>query len=230
MLISELQERLRVVLCERIAGGEITGTELAARAGFQQAHISNFLNQRRGLSVEALDRIMRAMHLEVRDLVPRAAAGAVESGMESVPVVAPEALLHANFASGEIVEQMKFKKNLLRRLRAAMAGPRQSWQRFVLVKADRDAQLAMRPRLQAGALLLVDRHYNSLERYRANEANIYVLKRRAEWRVRYVEVRERQLMLRPESAGCALGFWTLGRGESAGDFVVGRVAHAAGEV
>ncbi len=41
-----------------------------SRAGFQQAHVSNFLNQRRGLSVEAMDRVMEVLRLEVRDLLP----------------------------------------------------------------------------------------------------------------------------------------------------------------
>ena len=72
MLISDLQNRLRVLVRERIAAGELTGTELANRAGFQQAHVSNFLNGRRGLSIESMDRVMEVMRLEVQDLMPEA--------------------------------------------------------------------------------------------------------------------------------------------------------------
>ena len=72
MLISDLQNRLRVLVRERIAAGELTGTELANRAGFQQAHVSNFLNGRRGLSIESMDRVMEVMRLEVQDLMPDA--------------------------------------------------------------------------------------------------------------------------------------------------------------
>ena len=70
MLISDLQDRLRALVRERIDAGELTGTELAKLAGFQQAHVSNFLNRRRGLSVEAMDRVMEVLRLDVRDLMP----------------------------------------------------------------------------------------------------------------------------------------------------------------
>ena len=34
----------------------------------------------------------------------------------------------------------------------------------------------MRPRLAPGAMLLIDRHYNSLRSYRRQEPNLYVVK------------------------------------------------------
>ena len=89
MLISDLHDRLRALVRERIGGG-LTGTELAKLAGFQQAHVSNFLNRRRGLSIEAMDRIMEVLKVEVRDLMPeereRAQAAAVdEAEFASIP-------------------------------------------------------------------------------------------------------------------------------------------------
>src|ERR1700690_4367235 len=107
MLISDLENRLRVLVRERIATGELTGTELANRAGFQQAHVSNFLNGRRGLSIESMDRVMEVMRLEVQDLMPeihRKVGEGSDAGFDSVPVVDPSALLQSDFGSGEIVE------------------------------------------------------------------------------------------------------------------------------
>lgn len=234
MLISDLQNQLRDVVSERIAAGEMTGTELARRAGFQQAHISNFLNERRGLSIETMDRVMEVMRLGVRDLLPqprirRIAAEAGEAAFESVPVVKPSALLHREFRSEEIVGLVHFKKSFLRRMRSDMASERSGWQRFVLMKVGKECGSAMRPRLAAGAMLLIDRHYNSLRNYRRAEPNLYVVKKGAGWPVRYAELQGGQLTLRPENQQSALAFVQPGRGETFADYVVGRVAHIAME-
>ena len=52
MKVRTLQENLRKALWKRIDAGEITGLKLADLTGFKQAHISNFLNRKRSLSIE----------------------------------------------------------------------------------------------------------------------------------------------------------------------------------
>jgi transcriptional regulator with XRE-family HTH domain len=235
MLISDLQKRLRSLMRQRIASGKMSGAELARRAGFQQAHVSNFLNSRRGLSVAAMDSVMQVMHLQVRDLMPEARVKRIEAAGEragafvQLPVIAPRALFKPSYEPGEALEFFSFPRNLLRRIRSGMAGNRLHWQRFVLLKADREAGLAMRPRLSQGAVLLVDRHYNSLRSYRRNEPNLYVVKSGTEIQVRYAELQGNQLTLRPENQESALGCIRLGKGESYGDYIVGRVAHISME-
>jgi transcriptional regulator with XRE-family HTH domain len=228
MLISDLQNRLRALIRERIESKELTGTELASRAGFRQAHVSNFLNQRRGLSVEAMDRVMEVLRLDVRDLMPeerrKATAESAEAGFESIAVVESKVLLQNDFGSGDVVEYLRFKKSFLRRIRPEMANQRRNWQRFVLMKADKESA-AMRPRIMPGATLLIDRHYNSLRSYRRREPNLYVVKRGEMCTVRYVELQGNQLTLRPENQSYALGYVQLGKGETFAEYVVGRVAH-----
>ncbi len=65
-----LHELLRLELLRRIEQGSLTGTKLAQQAGFQQAHISNFLNKKRSLSLEGLDRVLAAQNLTVDQLLP----------------------------------------------------------------------------------------------------------------------------------------------------------------
>jgi transcriptional regulator with XRE-family HTH domain len=232
MSISDLQNRLRTIVRERIETGELTGTELANRAGFQQAHVSNFLNDRRGLSIEAMDRVMEVMRLEVRDLLPSergkpTSAACGDRLFDSIPVVGSGALLQSDFSAGEIVEFLRFKKSFLRRIRPEMASQRRNWQRFVLIKADKDSGEAMRPRLLPGATLLIDRHFNSLRSYRQRDSNLYVVKTGEMCKVRYVELQGNQLTLRPENQKYALGYVQLDKGETFADHVVGRVAHIA---
>jgi hypothetical protein len=42
---------------------------LAEQTGFKQAHISNFLNRKRGLSLEGMDKVLNVQHLSVLDLI-----------------------------------------------------------------------------------------------------------------------------------------------------------------
>src|SRR6202795_5187753 len=69
MKFRTLQENLRKALWERIEEGELTGLRLAEQTGFKQAHISNFLNRKRGLSLEGMDKVLNVQHLSVLDLL-----------------------------------------------------------------------------------------------------------------------------------------------------------------
>jgi len=64
-----LQDNLRKTLWERIDDGDLTGLRLAQQTGFKQAHISNFLNRKRGLSLEGMDKVLAEQHLSVLDLL-----------------------------------------------------------------------------------------------------------------------------------------------------------------
>src|SRR4051812_31167770 len=70
-----LQERLRERLLAQIEAGELTGLQLARETGFQQAHISNFLNHKRGLSLEAMDAILKATRTPLTELMESGKAG-----------------------------------------------------------------------------------------------------------------------------------------------------------
>src|ERR1017187_8170869 len=68
MRISDLEDSLRTHVWARIHRGELTGLGLSRDAGFQQSHMSNFLNARRGLSPEAIDRLLDVLQLGFLDL------------------------------------------------------------------------------------------------------------------------------------------------------------------
>jgi hypothetical protein len=69
MTIQDLQDQLRVHIRARIGRGELTGSGLARKASLPQGHLSNFLNSRRGLSLESMDRLMIALRIGVFDLM-----------------------------------------------------------------------------------------------------------------------------------------------------------------
>ncbi len=235
MKFKVLQDNLRKILWERIEAGELTGLHLAQQTGFKQAHISNFLNRKRGLSLEGMDKVLAVQHLSVLDLldpaeVNKRASILPPSGDEFENVLLTDASIAATqplIASMNVKDILKFKKTFLRKLKAETEGDRSTWQRFVLIKADARDAISMYPRLTPGAILLIDRHYNALKPYRKGEFNMYAVLKNDTCTVRYVEVAGNHLILRPHNQSSPIEVITMEDGKSAADYLVGRICHVA---
>jgi hypothetical protein len=232
-----LQDNLRKVLWERIEAGELTGLRLAQQTGFKQAHISNFLNRKRGLSIEGMDKVLAVQHLSILDLldpseVNKRASILPPSGDEFENVLLTDASTAATqplITSMHVQEILKFKKSFLRKLKAETIGDRSSWQRFVLIKFDPGEAMSMYPRLIPRTTLLIDRHYNSLKAYRKGEFNMYAVLKNDTCTVRYVEVAGNHLILRPHNQSSPIEVVTMDDGKTAADYLVGRICHVAME-
>lgn len=233
-----LQDNLRKILWERIHEGSLTGLRLAQQTGFKQAHISNFLNKKRGLSLEGMDKVLTVQHLSVLDLldpqeVNKRASILPPSNDEFENVLLVDASTAATqpmIVSMNVKEILKFKKTFLKKLRTETEGHREHWERFVLIKFDEDEGMSMYPRLMPGALLLLDRHYNSLKPYRKGEFNMYAVHKDNNCTVRYVEVAGNHLVLRPHNQAYPIEVLPVEDGASASDYLVGRVCHIGIEV
>jgi len=233
MKFRSLQERLRQILLRRIEAGELTGLKLASMAGFQQAHVSNFLNRKRSLSLDAMDRVLAALRLSVLDLLDPAEISKrativppSEGEFESVLLVDGASAAGApEITSEAVLDMLKFKKTFLRRLRAEPATARHDWRRFVLVKVDARDGMSMYPRLLPGSTLLLDRHYNSLKPYRRSEQNMYAVRVNGGCTVKYVETSERHLVLRPHNQAYPVTVLPVEAGKTLSDYIVGRVCH-----
>lgn len=248
MSFVSLQEGMRRELRKRIEAGELTGMELARRTGFTQAHISNFLNRKRGLKLSALDKMLKAVGLSVYDLLnPHELVkfAAVPAGGDEdyadVPLV--EGVIAAGsevVVNEEVKEILKFRRSFLSRIRADLAAPvggrmesgaavrgRKGWTRFVLIKVDQKEGMSMWPRLNPGSTLLLDRHYNSLKPYRKNDRNMYAVRKPEGCTVKYVEKAGDLLVLRPHNPDYAVEVLNIEEGQTFADLIVGRVAHVA---
>src|SRR5712691_9388148 len=233
MKFRALQENLRKTLWSRIEEGDLTGLHLAAQTGFKQAHISNFLNRKRGLSLEGMDKVLNVQHLSVLDLLDPSEvnkrASIVPPGedefdnvlLADARVAATEPLI----MSMNVREILKFKKSFLRRLRAEMEGNRDNWERFVLIKLDAREGMSMYPRLLPGATVLIDRHYNSLKPYRKAEFNMYAVLKDGGCTVKYVELAGRHLVLRPHNQSYPVEVMSLAEGKTAADYLIGRACY-----
>jgi transcriptional regulator with XRE-family HTH domain len=231
MLVSQLEDSMRKIIRQRIDAGVLSGTVLARQTGFQQAHISNFLNRRRGLSVEGFDRMLEALGISVTDLIlPAVSTGDSSREYDDVPIIDAAIAHRPDFAAREISDVLKFKRAFLRRVKDRTVGARGNWKRFVLIKADAENALAMYPRIVPGATLLMDRHYNSLEPYRRREPNIYAVLKGKSLLVRYVEGQSGHLLLRPANNTSPLLSIAVESGRSANDPIIGRICHIGAEV
>jgi len=232
-----LQDALRTLIAGRIRAGQLTGVALAQKTGFRQAHVSNFLNRRRGLSIEAMNRVLEVLGLSVLDLidpaeinsratVPVPAEGAYTSVLQ---VAGPAAVGQPAIVRSSVLEIWKFRQSFLRSLRSDMASARQDWMRFVLVKVNAANGIAMQPVIVTGATVLIDRHYNSLRPYRRGSPNIYAVSKDGELLIRYLELHGAHLLLRPQNRQSPLNAIDVSREKSFADLIVGRVCRVCFE-
>ena len=233
MKFKVLQDHLRQTLRSRIEAGELTGLRLAKETGFKQAHISNFLNRKRGLSIEGMDKVLKVQALSVLDLID---PGEVNKRASIVPPSADEfenvllvtgavAATEPLIMSLRVKEVLKFKKSFLKKLRPAIEGHREHWERFVLIRMDGHEGASMYPRLLPGVTALIDRHYNSLKPYRKGESNMYAVARNRTCTVKYVEEVGHHLVLRPHNHAYPVEVIPIAEGKTAADYLIGRVCY-----
>lgn len=239
MNFRDLHELLRLELLRRIELGVLTGTGLARQAGFRQAHISNFLNRKRALSLDGLDRVLAAQNLTVDQIMPvefkaespNPEADPIDAIHDAIPVVSPStAMDEAKVWPGAVIETVQVSASRLQDNRSRPLAKRAHWQRFLAVRADEQQTAAMDPVIAAGAIVVLDRHYNSLAPYRAHQRTLYAIRCGTGLALRYVEFDGGRLILRPLSLTFPVQLLTLGTNETPADYIVGRVCLVVSEL
>ncbi|MGA3212267.1 MAG: hypothetical protein ABSD20_13255 [Terriglobales bacterium] len=228
----QLQENLRKTVLRRIDSGRLTGKRLAREAGFEQAHISNFLNCKRGLSLDGMDRVLAAQGMSVLDLFDAAEISKrasipppAEEGFDNVLLVDADTAASETIVTHQMVRDIyRFKRAFLRRLRPDLQNARGSWTRFVLIRAGPDA-MSMYPRILPNATVLLDRHYNSLKPYRKGEPNLYGVRGNGHVSLSYVELSGKNLVLRPHNQEFPVELIAIRDGNCAADYLVGRICY-----
>jgi hypothetical protein len=232
MNFQDLHELLRLELLRRIERGILTGSRLAQQAGFQQAHISNFLNRKRALSLEGLDRVLASQNLSIDQILPLDLAAAVQppplvrtsDPIEIIPVVSPSAAMDdAIISPSSIIETIQVSASRLQDNRARPSTRYAHWQRFLAIRADTQQSAAMDPLLSPGAIAVLDRHYNSLAPYRAHQPTLYAVRCGVALLLRFVDFDEGRLILRPYSRDFPIQLLPLSTHETPADYIVGRV-------
>jgi hypothetical protein len=236
MTFEDLHEFLRLELLRRIDRGVLTGVTIARQAGFRQAHISNFLNRKRSLSLSGLDRVLASQNLTVGQIMPidlnaSCDSASVGGATEAVPVVSSStAMEDAVVRAGSMIEAIHVAASQLSNCCSRPSPKFAGWQRFVAVRADAQQAAAMEPMIPPGATLVLDRHYNSLAPYRAHQRTLYAVRSSLGLALRFLDFDEGRLILRPLSSEFPVQLLAPAAHEAPADYIVGRVCVVVSEL
>jgi hypothetical protein len=226
MNFSQLHERLRVEMLRRIERGSLSTSLLARKTNFQPAHISNFLHRRRKLSLKALDLILDCENLSVADLMParEQAPLAAFAQYDVVPMVSQTAAIHeTSISPASVLDIVRIQSGLLDSLAQKCTSSRRGWQRFVAVRISAPQAESMRPILRPKAILLIDRHYNSLIEYSKERKSVYAVRDGNLLRFRYIEFDGGRLVLRPHNLAYPVELLQPLAGKTYRELLIGRV-------
>lgn len=229
MTFSQLHQCLRLELVRRIQRGTLTVTLLSRQTGLAQAHVSNFLLGKRGLSLNAMDRVLRAQHLELRDMFPDQEKrspqifSVAEIGV--IPVVsyaiaATVPILHA----ADVLEGMPLSAATLKSMRARAPSLRHSWERFVAVRVLKEDAHPMDPVILPRALAVIDRRDTLPDRDGSIKPQIFAVRRKDGLAFRYAEIQKGLLVLRAHNLPRPVRVIPLDADDTYPTILLGRVA------
>lgn len=229
MTFSQLHERLRLEMWQRIQRGVVTGKLLAAQTGLRPSHISNFLHRKRKLSLSALDKLLSAQQITIEELSggPPGADEPVRStgtGAVRIPLISQASVVSLPVIPPRSVQAyITLSSSAFERVPPRPASNRRSWERFIGIRVTADQAAAMDPVLKELSLAVIDRHYNSLVPASPPAPNLYALMLGSKLLFRYVTFDSNRLLLRPHSLAAPVEAVEILPAESPSDLLVGRV-------
>jgi hypothetical protein len=228
MNFTQMHEHLRMELLRRIQRGTLSVSLLGRQTGFGQAHLSNFLHSRRQLSLEAMDRILAAQHLTVADLLPSVQMAQQLTGVKggiAIPVVSHTVALFEPMIRPSAIQSLLYLPVAsLESVHSRASGARRAWERFVAIRVPAADAPPMEPLVLPEAIVLIDRHYNSLLAYRPDRANLYAVREGSHLTLCYVDFAASRLVLRPHNLSHPLLLIDVDPGESPNELLAGRIA------
>ncbi|HEY2469402.1 MAG TPA: hypothetical protein VGI45_16395 [Terracidiphilus sp.] len=224
MNITHMHEQLRIEMLRRIQRGTLSISLLSRQTGLGVSHVSNFLHARRRLSMDGMDRVLAAQHMDAEDLLERGTGGVANNGIGPIPVIShASALFEPTIRPSAVQTTLHLPPGVLQGVKPRGGSPRRFWQRFVAIRVARSDALPMDPLLLPDALAVIDRHYISLISYRASRPNLYAVRDGAHLTLRYADYAAMRLVLRPLGQAFPVNLIEIGPDISPGDLIAGRV-------
>lgn len=235
MTFSQLHESLRLELVRRIQRGTLTVSLLSRQTGLAQGHVSNFLLGKRGLSLNAMDRVLRAQRLELDDLLPdrekRNAKIFSVGEISMIPVVSySTAATVPILRAPDAIEGMPVSAPTLRSMRARAPSRRFSWERFVAVRVLEADARPMNPVILPRALVVIDRRDTLPARLRSGPPKLFAVRQGEGLLFRYAEFHKDRLVLRPHNLAFPVDVVAFEGDETRNTIIVGRVAIVLHEI
>lgn len=150
MNFQQLVDALRRKLQQSIDDGKRTGLGIARDVQVKQAHISNFLHEKRGVSFDLADQLLETLDLEIENLIAEKnvadrepVQNADSNGAVEVPVVGGADALRAVIEKRRVRATLFVSADMVKRSRSSQ---RKHWLRLIAIEGD------------AGEFLVIDRH------------------------------------------------------------------------
>lgn len=226
MTLTQMHERLREELQNRLDKGHASVSSIARKTNYGQSHISGFLHSKRRLSLEAVDRVLQALDMQAEDLI-RVQPRIQPKSTGDIPVVTREAaLLDARIRPSAVKGVLQVPWEMLTALESRTTSARRTWERFVAVNINAEDAECMAGTMPAGSPVLIDRHYTSLHPYSAERRTLYAVNHQGKLKLRYLERHGDRVVLRPQSLHCPLEVVAADASPAGSGLVAGRVALA----
>lgn len=235
MNFSQLHEQLRQELLRRIERGTLSGVLLARQTGLKPAHISNFLRSKRRLSLHALDLVLAAQFITIGELQSRSLERNFRAQKQNqahrIALVSQStAMYESQIRESSVLELVELPSGSLDHLIARRSSERRSWERFIAVRISYEQAAAMLPVIAPHAILVIDRHYNSLQPYRPPKPNIYAVCMENTMLIRYADFKGNSIILRPHNVDYQVELIELKPEQKPAGFIVGRVCATIAEL
>jgi transcriptional regulator with XRE-family HTH domain len=229
MNFSQLHEQLRSEVLRRIGRGSLTVALLARKSGLQQPHLSNFINSRRRLSLDALDRVLNALEIDLRDLLPAPTLLPLPPSMQ-VPLVSHDAAMHSDrIHPSQIDDQLSLPNTLLLALQLDRPARRSTRERYVAILVTQPQAQFMESLLQPGSpgfpnvIAVLDRHATRPSSLASPSRHIYAIRYQGALLLAHVTLEHNMLILRPHATSQPVHLLPLPPGADPAHFLVGRV-------
>jgi hypothetical protein len=178
--------------------------------------------------------VLLAQHMTAGDLLPAKYGRGDWSGEDEngrIPLVSHASALFEPFIRPNSIRTMlQFPAGILGNARTRSPNSRKTWQRFVAISIPAADASPMEPLVLADAIVLIDRHYNSLMPYRLNRPNLYAVRNGSHLALRYLDVLLNRLVLRPYNLSFPVELIEVAPGETAGDLIAGRIVLILNEI
>lgn len=185
MYIRELQQRLIDLARERVRGGYLTERGLARMCDLSQPHMHNVLKNARTFSIESCDRLMRALDVQISDLLWHV-SGKPDADFRGVP------FLRNRIGPGDDPVLTSFRDNL----------PMPGWMVAGVVDpltARLAPDLVLPRALAPNDLVLLDQ--NPAARAAPSEKGLWIVATATGLRARYLRLNGAHLHIGSEGAG-----------------------------
>ncbi|WP_158615381.1 helix-turn-helix domain-containing protein [Acidipila sp. EB88] len=199
----------------------ITASLLARKTGLQQPHISNFLRNKRRLSLPALDRVLAALGLSAAELFP-APAKADPSPSQGIPITSSQSAMHDEFIrAASVSAYVTLPPAMLAQLHGPQDGRRRvARERFVAIALSAEQAAPMEPRLRPNSIVVLDRHTNMPT---GAPDDIFAVEVRGALHLGFLVFEQKHFLLRPHALHYPVELLPVPPAASPADLVVGRV-------